>query len=98
LQEFDFQSGVYHPLVDYETGELETKREFQRWRYNCYRAFKLSVPFAIISRCGNVGDATLLYKHCFDSPSPPSHNTSLQTRYKSHLPAANVCKEDLLQH
>ena len=33
LQEFDFQAGVYHPLINYETGELETKQEFQRWRY-----------------------------------------------------------------
>jgi len=32
MQEFDFQAGVYHPLVDLETGELETKKEFQRWR------------------------------------------------------------------
>ena len=31
-QRLDFQSGVYHPLIDYYTGELETKREFQRWR------------------------------------------------------------------
>ena len=31
-QEFDFQAGVYHPLVDFDTGELNTKKEFQRWR------------------------------------------------------------------
>ena len=31
-QEFDFQAGVYHPLVDFDTGELDTKKQFQRWR------------------------------------------------------------------
>jgi len=41
LQEFDFQSGVYHPLVDYETGELETKREFQRWRRDINHIYQL---------------------------------------------------------
>lgn len=29
---FDFQAGVFHPLVHAETGELDTKKEFQRWR------------------------------------------------------------------
>ncbi|XP_019849768.1 PREDICTED: AKT-interacting protein-like [Amphimedon queenslandica] len=28
----DFQSGVYHPQVDYDTGLLESKRQFPRWR------------------------------------------------------------------
>ncbi len=32
LQEFDFQAGVYHPQVDLGTGQLDTKKEFQRWR------------------------------------------------------------------
>ncbi|XP_064398486.1 protein AKTIP homolog isoform X2 [Halichondria panicea] len=30
--EFDFQAGVYHPQVDLGTGQLDTKKEFQRWR------------------------------------------------------------------
>ena len=33
LQRVDFQSGVFHPSIDYYTGELDTKQEFPRWRY-----------------------------------------------------------------
>ena len=40
-QEFDFQPGVYHPLVDVETGELETKKEFQRWRRDINHIYHL---------------------------------------------------------
>lgn len=32
MQEFGFQSGVFHPMVDVYTGTLDTKKEFQRWR------------------------------------------------------------------
>jgi len=31
-QEFDFQAGVFHPVVNYETGELDIRREFPIWR------------------------------------------------------------------
>ena len=41
IQEFDFQAGVYHPLVDLETGELETKKEFQRWRRDLNHVYHL---------------------------------------------------------
>lgn len=30
--EFDFQAGVFHPVVHYETGELDVRREFPTWR------------------------------------------------------------------
>ena len=33
IQELDFQTEVYHPMIDYDTGELDTKKEFPRWRY-----------------------------------------------------------------
>ena len=39
VQRVDFQSGVFHPQVDYYTGELETKKEYQRWRYVFYFLF-----------------------------------------------------------
>ena len=32
-QRIDFQSGVFHPQIDFYTGELETKKPFPRWRY-----------------------------------------------------------------
>ena len=41
FQEFDFQAGVYHPMVDLETGELETKKEFQRWRRDINHIYHL---------------------------------------------------------
>ena len=41
LQEFDFQSGVYHPMVDMATGSLDTKKEFQRWRRDINRIYHL---------------------------------------------------------
>ncbi|XP_065920690.1 protein AKTIP homolog [Dysidea avara] len=30
--EFDFQAGVFHPVVNCETGELDIRREFPIWR------------------------------------------------------------------
>lgn len=32
---------MYHPLVDLETGELETKKEFQRWRRDINHIYHL---------------------------------------------------------
>ena len=39
IQRIDFQADVYHPLINLETGELETKSRFQRWRY--YLSFSM---------------------------------------------------------
>lgn len=30
--EFDFQAGVFHPVIHFETGELDVRREFPTWR------------------------------------------------------------------
>ncbi|CAI8021444.1 Protein AKTIP homolog [Geodia barretti] len=39
--ELDFQTGVYHPKIEYDTGELDTKKEFPRWRRDINHLYQL---------------------------------------------------------
>ena len=104
LQELDFQAGVYHPLVNYETGELETKQEFQRWRYSSPSTSFLHYlgPSSYHAHLLPRTPLSLTHLLPHTPPSlthlPPTHTSLPQTRCKSYLPVAHVCKEDILQH
>ena len=47
IQRIDFQADVYHPLINLETGELETKSKFQRWRYYYMMSCDISCEFTL---------------------------------------------------
>ena len=46
-QELDFQTGVYHPMIEYDTGELDTKKEFPRLRYIYSGTSEIRAPLSL---------------------------------------------------
>eukprot|EP00731_Ephydatia_muelleri_P025967 Em0018g67a len=69
--DFDFQSGVFHPLVDYVTGQLDTRSEFQKWRRDINHIHNLLMYarniFHTIDTTHAVNqEAARLYRHDFE--------------------------------
>ncbi|XP_076322238.1 protein AKTIP homolog isoform X3 [Tachypleus tridentatus] len=59
-----FEPSIFHPLINIETGELDVKRGFQKWRYRNYEnemwVLKPTMPLIFITihylqtKCGKV--------------------------------------------